>query len=136
MKIRYAKAEVRLSETHTRPVTLAEWELPILQAVHGTAVTITGETVEKEVDHLPDAGDEFARLAARYRGESGGDTPYVAMVYGTFGPGIAKLAEAIERAVVKAEKPRKAKSKNTVKEPPAKKEPEDNLEALLNEDGE
>jgi hypothetical protein len=127
MKIRYAKVRVRISETNIRTITVYPWEVPILQAVHGEGTAPTGEFVEKEVETLPDAGSEFERLAVRYRGPTDGDTPYVGLVYGSYGIGVAKLGEQIQAAAVqdKAKKPRKAAEKPA----PAK----DNLASLLGE---
>lgn len=111
MKLRYAKVRVRLSEAHIRVVTVYPWEVPILQAVHGEGTAPTGEFIEKELKNgPPDAAKEFERLAARYRGPANGDTPYVALVYGNFGLGVAKIDEQIKGAIVdeKPPKPRKA----------------------------
>jgi hypothetical protein len=99
MKYRYVLADVRLSETHTQRVLVAEWELPVLQAVHGTSVKqIETQTVsrEKEVD----AADEFTRLADRYGADAPDQPPYIAAIYGIFGPGVAALEKAIKAATV------------------------------------
>lgn len=99
--LKFMKVEIRRNESHTLPLEVAAWEVPILQAVHGDVEVIEEKLVDREA---PDAADEFARLANRYgqvRNEDGGKgIPYVASVYGNFGPGTATLARAIKAAVV------------------------------------
>ena len=70
---------IRVSELQTTRVVVAPWETPVLRAMYG-------EDVE----------DEFARLALKY-GPKNSETPIVAAVYGNFGPGVAKLRNAINR---------------------------------------
>lgn len=129
MKLRYAKVRVRLSEAHIRVVTVYPWEVPILQAVHGEGTAPTGEFIEKEVANAPDAAKEFERLAARYRAPANGDTPYVALVYGNFGLGVAKIDEQIKGAIVNEKPPKPRKAKAPADSPPAKTE----LASLLDE---
>ncbi len=94
--VRYDTLQIQMSE-YTQPfVTVPRWETPVLIAVHGDNVVPKGSfTVERE---LPEAGDEFTRLAARY-GPKNSETPYVAGVYGNFGPGVNTLAREIENSV-------------------------------------
>jgi hypothetical protein len=98
--LKYISAKIRLSELHAQNVAIPAWELPILQAVHGAGVSEVGEL---EVDRpAPEAADEFQRLAMKYRHpENSPESPFVAQVYGAFGPGISRLAQEIERAVIK-----------------------------------
>lgn len=107
--LRYINATVRLSELHSQHVTIPAWELPLLEALHGASVTATGDqTLDRPV---PDAADEFSRLATKYRHpENRPEAPFVAQVYGAFGPGVAKLKQEIERAVVKPKAKRAAKA--------------------------
>jgi hypothetical protein len=88
---------VRLNEHHTQQLIVAPWEVPVLEAVHAAgAVQISGEsTVDKEP---PDARSEYERLRNRYKSDKKTDTPYVAMVYGMHGAGIAALQAAIDKA--------------------------------------
>lgn len=96
MKIKFDKVLVRVSELTTTEVVCAPWETAILQAMYGEDARVTGsETVKREV---PNAQDEFARLAIRY-GPRHADTPTVAAVYGNFGPGVAALDAAIRRTI-------------------------------------
>jgi len=97
MGILFQKLDVRTSELQTVRVHVAAWESPILQAVHGENVSFVSEAVlEDKV--APEAADEFARLADRYKGENEDSPPFITMVYGQFGPGVAALQKAIEAA--------------------------------------
>lgn len=95
--LKYIQATIRLSEMHTQNISVPAWEFPVVQAVHGNGVKETGTvTVDRPV---PAASDEFQRLANKYRAPAGSpDTPYVAQVYGAFGPGLANLQKEIDRA--------------------------------------
>ena len=97
MGILFQKLDVRTSELCQVRVEVAAWESPILQAVHGENVSFVSEAVlEDKV--APEAADEFARLAERYKGETEESAPFVTMVYGQFGPGVAALQKAITAA--------------------------------------
>lgn len=110
-KIRYARVTIQRSELHTCETAVPLWEVPILEAIHGsreagnTAITVHGETlVEREP---PDPADEFTRLSNRYRKAKGEDgsfsMPFVAAVYGQFGVGTAALGRAIQEATVQTD---------------------------------
>ena len=94
--VRYNTLQIQLSELCQPTVTVPLWETPVLVAVHGDNVVEKGSfVVDRE---LPEAGDEFTRLAMRY-GPKNSDTPYVAGVYGNFGPGVNALEREIEKSV-------------------------------------
>jgi len=96
MGILYQKLDIRTSELQTVRVEVAAWESPVLQAVHGENASFVSESViDREA---PEAADEFARLAERYKGETEDSPPFITLVYGQFGPGIAALQKAIEAA--------------------------------------
>ena len=95
MYVTYHKLDVRTSELQNARVEVPAWEAPVLQAVHGENVVFVSDSlVERDA---PDAADEFRRLGNKYRGEAD-DPPFVAAVYGQFGPGIAALKTAIDAA--------------------------------------
>tara|TARA_R100001143_G_scaffold28420_2_gene28095 strand:+ start:13477 stop:13950 length:474 start_codon:yes stop_codon:yes gene_type:complete len=96
MKIKFDKVRIHVSELQTSVVEVAPWETPILQAIYGEEEAVVEESFEIERER-PDAADEFARLANRY-GPKNSDTPVVAAVYGSYGPGVAKLESAITEA--------------------------------------
>lgn len=95
--VKFIKAKIRRSPQHVQRVVVPAWELPVLQAVHGAGVSVDGEQfIDREP---PDVDTEFARLARRYKHpENSPESPYVAQVYGAFGPGLEKLGRAIEQA--------------------------------------
>lgn len=100
MKYQYTKLRIRISELHTQPVAVPVWEVPILQAIHGESVAV-GDNIEVVRDEPVDPRDEFTRLANKYREPEPGQPPYVAAVYGAFGPGVNALQREITAAVVK-----------------------------------
>lgn len=101
MKIKHAEVELRQNETTTIRMLLPLWEVPVLEAVHGSnKVTVLAEKLV--VRNKPDASTEFERLANRYR-ESRNDEgfkgpKYVTMVYGDFSTGVRNLGNAIDAA--------------------------------------
>jgi len=97
----YKIVEVRRSELCTIRRNCAEWELPVLQAVHAE-VTVIGDTfINREP---PPAEDEYIRLTTMYKDsvDPGGNKgpPFVAMVYGTHQAGLKALRAAIEAATI------------------------------------
>jgi hypothetical protein len=104
MKYLYSKLKIRLSELHTQPVAVPVWEVPLLQAIHGESVSV-GENIEVTRDEPVDPRDEFTRLANKYREPEPGQPPYVAAVYGAFGPGVNALDRAIQAAFVREDAP-------------------------------
>lgn len=93
--IKYDVLLIRVSELQTTRVVVAPWETPVLRAIYGDDLEVTGEEVINRAP--PEAEDEFARLALKY-GPKNSDTPTVAAVYGNFGPGVTKLFNTINRA--------------------------------------
>jgi len=92
-KLRFLELDIRVSELQTTRVSVASWEYPVLQAVWGDSVNLSHETL---IDRkAPDPADEFRRLANRYGSAEVEGTPFVAAVYGQFGPGVTALAQAI-----------------------------------------
>lgn len=99
--LKFKIAQIRISERHTQQVIVAEWELPILQAMHAD-VQETGETLVNRKP--PGAEDEFNRLVNRYKSVVNEDgskgLPYAVSVYGQFGVGTKALERAIAAATV------------------------------------
>lgn len=102
MKIKHSVVDIRRSELSTIRVIVPNWEVPVLEALHGGGVTIIQEQeVEREA---PDARAELERLAGRYgkeRKEDGslGD-PIAVNVYGKHQAGIMSMQQNINAAVV------------------------------------
>jgi hypothetical protein len=101
--LKYLSVDIEISETHTQNVTVPEWELPILAAIHGRRepVVIKESLVDRAA---PEADDEFRRLVRRYGSTENEDgskgIPFVASVYGQFGIGDKALGQAIAKATV------------------------------------
>jgi hypothetical protein len=96
MTIEFKKVQIRVSELQTNVVAVAPWEVAVLQAIYGEDEAKVVGTMD--IDRAaPEPADEFARLAVRY-GPKHAEMPVVAAVYGKFGPGVAALAQAIEKA--------------------------------------
>ncbi len=70
------------------PVEVPQWEAHVLLALWGDDAQITGTIVYDR--ELPETNDEFTRLANKY-GPRDEDIPFVARVYGSFGPGLRGL---------------------------------------------
>lgn len=101
--IRCIRADIRKDEHTTLPVAVPEWEIPILEVVHGPDnVKVVGEKLIAR--DPPDARDEFVRLTNRYgksENDDGTKGPYFThIVFGQLGQ--SKLEEAIARAIVAA----------------------------------
>ena len=106
-KFNFIKVQIRASELNTHIVVVAPWEVSVLQALYGEDAAVVGEQeVSRE---LPDAADEFSRLASRY-GPRNADMPVVASVYGNYGPGVNALAKEIKATVIIGSRDAKSKS--------------------------
>lgn len=102
MKIKHSVVDVRRSETTTTRVMVPNWEVPILEALHGIGISVVQEQpVERDP---PEAGAEFERLAGRYGSERKKDGSLgdliVQNVYGQHQAGIMNLQRQIDAAVV------------------------------------
>jgi hypothetical protein len=84
---------VTLSAVHKQPLSVPEWEIPLLARVHGGQVEIVGES---RCDmRVPDPGDEYARLVRRYGRNKETLVPHIEEVYGADSIGVRKLADAM-----------------------------------------
>lgn len=97
--LKYVEVEIRRSEMSTVVKQVAEWELPILEVMHGEPKHIRDIPVDRPE---PSAKEEMERLQNAYgvtRDENGvrGIT-YVESVYGQHRPGIQALERAIRAA--------------------------------------
>jgi hypothetical protein len=84
-----------------------QWEAHVLLAAWGDDAQIIGEDYDERP--VPDINDEFKRLADKY-GPKDEDTPYVAKVFGSFGPGLRALENEIRISVKGAAAPAPAPS--------------------------
>ena len=94
--MRYAVVDIRLSELHTKQVSVPPWEVPILKIVHGDGVEVVDEIdVDREP---PEAQDEYRRLAARYSPNKEEANSAVALAYGTYEAGFSALEKEIGKS--------------------------------------
>jgi len=118
MSIKYDVVTIRLNEYRTVTRTVAPWETPILEAIHGGNLQRAGSKICNVDPPVPD--DEFRRLADRY-GPKDSDVPFVAQVYGNFGPGVRALTQVIADSLTLA--PPSEGPQKPVKERLAEKRP-------------
>ena len=95
-RITHTQIEVTKNPLLKVPITVPQWEAHVVLALWGEDANITGTTV---IDRdIPEANDEFTRLANKY-GPRDEDIPFVARVYGGFGPGLRALANEFQVSV-------------------------------------
>jgi hypothetical protein len=101
MKAKFHTVKIRRSELSVIQTTVPQWELPILEAVHGRG-NIEPVKVETTEVKLPEAEIEFERLTARYGNSRNKDgsigEPHAENVFGMHQSGILNLQRAIEAA--------------------------------------
>lgn len=95
-KVRHMKVEVTLNAMSKHSKVVPAWEVPVLEAQWGENLVIRDEAIFLDRE-LPEPSDEFERLSQQY-GPKHADTPFVAAVYGNFGPGVNTLRDEISRA--------------------------------------
>lgn len=94
--MRFITAKITRDTNHSVSTDHAPWELPILEALYEPGnVEVTGEKVIADRE-LPDAGEEFQRLASRYGVNTETGVTIVEEVFGRGGQGRKALADLIE----------------------------------------
>ena len=78
------------------PIEVPQWEAHVVLALWGDDANVVGTVVRDRV--VPEVNDEFTRLADKY-GPRDEDIPFVARVYGGFGPGLRALKNEFEVSV-------------------------------------
>lgn len=93
---KYAQVALNRSETTKLTISVPPWEVPVMQAVHGSDVCqVVGEVeVRRE---LPDADSEFVRLTNRYKDEKKSGQQFVEIVYGVGSRGVEALRKEIAK---------------------------------------
>lgn len=90
--------QVKKSELQSQKLVVPPWEVPVLQAVHGSDFVTEVGTESQERD-APDATEEYKRLERRYGTDrENGGLSFVAQVYGQHGAGVSKLKREIDAA--------------------------------------
>jgi len=87
-RITHTQIEITQNPMLKAPIVVPQWEAHVVLALWGEDAQITGTTVINR--EIPEANDEFTRLANKY-GPRDEDIPFVARVYGSFGPGLRAL---------------------------------------------
>lgn len=86
-------ARVTLSELASQVNAYPQWELPILELVHGGQIRIVGTSQDDSPVPSPEA--EYARLERRFGLVKGTDRSRVSQAYGEGALGVSRLAEAM-----------------------------------------
>ncbi len=95
--MKLASVIVARSETESAQINVPQWEVPVLQMVHGPEkISLVGE-MEDADRPFPSASEEFERLSQRYGADNKTDVYHVAAVYGQPPFGLTKLEEEINR---------------------------------------
>jgi len=95
-RITHTQIEITKNPLLKVPIVVPQWEAHVVLALWGEDANITGtEVIDRDV---PEVNDEFTRLANKY-GPRDEDIPFVARVYGGFGPGLRALANEFDVSV-------------------------------------
>ena len=95
-RITHTQIEITKNPMLKVPIEVPQWEAHVVLALWGDDANVTG-TVVLDRD-VPEVNDEFTRLANKY-GPRDEDIPFVARVYGGFGPGLRALANEFQVSV-------------------------------------
>lgn len=97
---------VTIQRTELLTITehVGEWEIPVLQLVHGAERVAVG-TFTKDAQPYPAAAAEYERLERRYRENPATGATRVAEVYGAAPGGIRILWQAIKEAATEQNTP-------------------------------
>jgi hypothetical protein len=99
--MQFRKVNILRDETTSVLALVAEWEVPLLEAVHGEERLTIGELVEAKNREWPtDARSEFGRLGSLYGTTGSGDNAlsFVERVYGAGSIGVKNLERAMAEA--------------------------------------
>lgn len=95
-RITHTQIEITKNPMLKVPIEVPQWEAHVVLALWGDDANVTGTIV---IDRdVPEVNDEFTRLANKY-GPRDEDIPFVARVYGGFGPGLRALANEFQVSV-------------------------------------
>lgn len=101
--MRRFNVSIQRSELLTIPDQVGEWEIPILQLVHGPEAVAISTSV-KDANSYPAASVEYERLERRYGENPATGTSRVAEVYGPAPGGVRILHQAIKEAALEHER--------------------------------
>lgn len=115
----FRKVEVLRDETAKLVIHVGDWEVPVLEAKHGSEKIAVGELVDFPKRPWPEnAGSEMARLNKLYGVTSAADNAptYAEKAYGDGRMGVERLAEAMKAAKAAGEKLAKKAEKQSSKD--------------------
>ncbi len=104
-RITHTQIEVTKNPLMKIVVEVPQWEAHVVLALWGEDANVTGTVVRER--KVPQANDEFTRLANKY-GPPDEDIPFVARVYGSFGPGLRALENEFQVSVAGSNIPSQA----------------------------
>ena len=104
-RITHTQIEITKNPMMKVPVEVPQWEAHVVLALWGDDANVTGTVVRER--KVPEVNDEFTRLANKY-GPRDEDVPFVARVYGSFGPGLRSLANEFQVSIAGSNIPSQA----------------------------
>ncbi len=127
MKVKQSMILVHLHVNTAVPKLVFPWEIDVLQEKFEGKIEV-GETVITEVDELPSAEGEFARLHRVYGTHDETNVPHADNAYGRGKAGVLELGKVIAKSVVKPRKSKAVKPAKKAKSDKPKSETRDPLE--------
>jgi hypothetical protein len=104
-RITHTQIEITKNPLMKIVVEVPQWEAHVVLALWGEDANVTGTVVRER--KVPQSNDEFTRLANKY-GPPDEDIPFVARVYGSFGPGLRSLENEFQVSVAGSNIPSQA----------------------------
>ena len=95
VRTKMLKVEVSKNKMTKHVSEVPQWEAHVLMALWGDDARVIDEPYYIDRRAPASAEDEFQRLADKY-GPKDADTPLIAQVYGSFGPGLRSLSREID----------------------------------------
>jgi len=95
--------EIQRTELLTISETVPEWEIPLLQLIHGPErVSVKDFTLDEK--NYPAPAAEYERLEKRYREDPATGASYVSQIYGPAPGGARILMQAIKNAALEQDR--------------------------------
>jgi hypothetical protein len=112
--MRYERFKVRRDTNTVHNVSVAPWEVQILELMYGEEGNVEALGEYEDVDReYPEANDEMFRLNKAYGTDPDTKVPHATIAFGTGRNGLKMLAKAIEQAQeeeIAAKRPRKRRA--------------------------
>lgn len=112
--MRHARVQVKRDTNTVHSITVAPWEIPILEFLFDEGnVTHMEQFVDVPGREYPDPREEFVRLQKAYGADVQTNVPYAVSVYGTTRTGVRALTRAMDTAREEEEEDGQAPSATT-----------------------